>query len=180
MWLILPKEEGYPVRVLLAVRSVTLLGGEVVPRSSRALGGHDGGGEGILKATGRCRDGGGRRRVMEVRLLGFGVIEVQGQRYDRDVVIDAGTVRRRDKKPSKALRNRYGHTPLSEAEDIPWGGERLVVGTGVDGALPVTPEVRHEAQRRGIELVAVPTELACRLLREAHPATVRAVLHVTC
>jgi hypothetical protein len=117
---------------------------------------------------------------MDVVLHGFGSIEVEGERYDGDVVLDAGTVRRRDKKPSKRLRGRYGHTPLSAAEALPWGGPRLVVGTGVDGALPIAPDVRDEARRRGTELVAVPTGEACRLLASMDRSEVRAVLHVTC
>lgn len=117
---------------------------------------------------------------MEARLLGFGAIEVEGRTYEHDVVVDAGAVRARSKKPSKPYRARYGHTPLSIGEDIPWGGSRLVVGTGVDGALPVMPEVVAEARRRGVELVAVPTAQACRLLADDAAADVHAILHVTC
>ena len=57
---------------------------------------------------------------MRARLVGFGVIEVEGTRYEHDVVIDRGVVRKRRKGPSKAYRDGYGHTPLSTAEDIPW------------------------------------------------------------
>jgi hypothetical protein len=38
---------------------------------------------------------------MDVRLLGFGSIEVEGGAYEHDIVIDRGTVRRRRKKPSR-------------------------------------------------------------------------------
>ena len=57
---------------------------------------------------------------MEVRFLGFGSIEVEGRRYEHDIVIDRGVVRKRSKKPSKPYRDRFGHTPLSVAEEIPW------------------------------------------------------------
>ncbi|HKA17370.1 MAG TPA: hypothetical protein VKN18_03555 [Blastocatellia bacterium] len=57
------------------------------------------------------------------------------------VVIEDGRVSKRNKKPSKALRDRYGRTPLSAQERIPWGGNRLITVTGVYGSLPVTPEV---------------------------------------
>ena len=33
--------------------------------------------------------------------------------YDNDIVIEAGRVRKRKKKPSKLYRDEYGHTPLS-------------------------------------------------------------------
>ena len=117
---------------------------------------------------------------MEVRLLGFGSIEVDGRTYEHDVVIDGGTVRKRRKRPSKPYREQFGHTPLSPAEDLPWGGGQLIVGTGAHGSLPVMPEVAEEADRRGVDLTAVPTEDACRLIAGLDRRDVHAVLHVTC
>jgi hypothetical protein len=117
---------------------------------------------------------------MKTQWIGFGEIEIEGRRYTNDVVIDAGRVDKRRKKPSKAYRDRYGHTPLSVEENIPWGGRRLIVGTGANGSLPVMPEVGAEADRRGIELVAVPTEKALRLLGETKEKDAHAVLHITC
>jgi hypothetical protein len=113
-------------------------------------------------------------------LLGFGSIEVEGRRYDHDVVIDRGVVRARSKKRSKPYRARFGHTPLSAAEDLPWGPSRLVIGTGADGALPVMDEVFAEARRRGIAVLAVPTAQACAALAEVPADEAAAVLHVTC
>ena len=117
---------------------------------------------------------------MKATSTGFGEVRIEGERYAHDVVIDAGRVRRRRKGPSKALREEYGHTPLSLDEDLPWGGQQLIVGTGVQGRLPVVPEVYAEASRRGIELTVLPTPDACRLLAELKPKQVFAVLHVTC
>jgi hypothetical protein len=115
---------------------------------------------------------------MDVRLLGFGSIEVEGQEYEHDIVIDRGAVRKRSKKPSKRYRDRFGHTPLSADEELPWGGPRLIIGTGAHGSLPIMPEV--VAARRNIDLVAVPTEQACRLIAGLKRREVQAVLHVTC
>lgn len=117
---------------------------------------------------------------MDVRLVAFGEIEIERQRYAHDVVIERGVARKRRKGPSKPYRGRYGHTPLSIGETIPWHGHSLVIGTGSGGMLPVMPEVLAEARRRGIRLIAVPTEEACRLLRDEPPDEVNAVLHVTC
>lgn len=117
---------------------------------------------------------------MDARLVTFGEIEIGGRRYPHDVVIERGEVRKRRKGPSKAFRDRYGHTPLSVDETIPWHGHRLVVGTGAEGLLPVMREVLDEARRRHIELIAVPTEEACRILSEVDARNVNAVLHVTC
>ena len=117
---------------------------------------------------------------MEVQLLRFGSIEVEGQEYDHDVVIDRGEVRKRNKKPSKLYSDRFGHTPLSADEDLPWGGSRLIIGTGAYGSLPIMPEVIEEARRRKTDLLAVPTVEACQLIAPLDGQDVHAVLHVTC
>jgi hypothetical protein len=117
---------------------------------------------------------------MQASLIEFGLIELDGERYDRDVVIERGRVGKRRKKASQPLRDRYGHTPLSLLEPIPWDCRRLIVGTGANGALPIDPDVFAEARRRGVELVAVPTEEACELLADADLETTNAILHVTC
>jgi hypothetical protein len=117
---------------------------------------------------------------MDVRFLGFGSIEVEGRTYEHDIVIDRGVVRKRSKKPSKPYRDKFGHTPLSADEELPWGGSRLIIGTGAYGSLPIMPEVVEKAASRNIDLVDVPTEQACRLITGLKPQEVRAVLHVTC
>lgn len=117
---------------------------------------------------------------MDVCLRGFGSIEVEGRSYEHDIVIDGGVVRKRKKKPSKAYRAEFGHTPLSAAEDLPWGGNKLIIGTGAYGSLPIMPEVIEEAGRRGVDLDAVPTQEACVLIAGIEPRDVHAVLHVTC
>lgn len=117
---------------------------------------------------------------MKAKLVAFGELQIEGEQYTNDVVIEGGRIRRRRKGPSKPLRDQFGHTPLSVAEDIPWGGKRLIVGTGADGALPIAPEVGEEARRRGIAIDALPTRDACRLLADLKPRDVYAILHVTC
>jgi hypothetical protein len=117
---------------------------------------------------------------MHVRLLEFGSIEVEGRKYEKDIVIDGGQIRERKKKPSKAYRNEFGHTPLSADEELPWGGGRLIIGTGAYGSLPIMPQVLEEAHRRGVDLTTIPTEEACRLIDGLDRHEVHAVLHVTC
>ena len=117
---------------------------------------------------------------MKAEVLGFGEIELDGERYDHDIVIQAGEVKKRKKGVSKRFRDEYGHTPLPAEEDIPWGGKQLIVGMGVYGKLPIMPAVEAEAKRRGIKLVAVPTEQACQLLGSVQREEAFAVLHVTC
>ncbi|MGA2511879.1 MAG: MTH938/NDUFAF3 family protein [Candidatus Acidiferrales bacterium] len=115
---------------------------------------------------------------MSFEEFSFGSIQIDGVTYEHDVVIDHGEVRKRKKKPSKKFREAFGHTPVSLEEEIPWKCTRLVIGTGT-GRLPVMDEVKHEAERRGINLVILPTAKAIEILRKGRADT-NAILHVTC
>lgn len=117
---------------------------------------------------------------MKARLISFGRLELDGEEFDRDVVVEHGEVRRRKKGPSKHYRGSFGHTPLSVDEQIPWSARRLIVGTGADGQLPVMDDVYAEAKRRGVKVVALPTADACDLLSRTADEDVAAILHVTC
>ena len=117
---------------------------------------------------------------MNAKWIAFGEVEIEGRRYTSDVVIEAGRVKKRRKKPSKRYRDEYGHTPLSAEERIPWGGSQLIVGTGASGSLPIMPAVRAEADLRGIEIAAMPTKEALQMLRDVEVEDVYAVVHVTC
>ncbi len=76
--------------------------------------------------------------LVKAKLVAFGELRIEGERYTCDVVIEGGRIRRR-RGPSKPLRDQFGHTPLSVAEDIPWGGQRLIVGTGADCGFRLKP-----------------------------------------
>jgi hypothetical protein len=116
---------------------------------------------------------------MRFRHFEFGVIEVDGVTYEHDLVVDRGEIHRRKKKASKKYREKFGHTPLSMEEDIPWKCTCLVIGTGAYGRLPVMDDVKREAKGRGVKLVVLPTAEAIKVL-EKHPKNTNAVLHVTC
>ena len=102
-----------------------------------------------------------------------------GITHEHDVVIDAGRIRKRKRKPSKKFRDDFGHTPLSIEEDIPWKCRRLVIGSGAYGKLPVMTEVKREAERRRVELLIVPTMEAIEVLQQDTEDS-NAILHVTC
>jgi hypothetical protein len=106
-------------------------------------------------------------------------VRVDGVTYDHDLIIDRGKIRKRKKAASKKFRDAYGHTPLSTDEDLPWQCQRLVIGTGAAGALPVMEQVRHEADRRKVELVVLPTTEAIGVLAGTSTDT-NAILHLTC
>ena len=115
---------------------------------------------------------------LEFQAFSFGSIRIDGTTYQHDVVIDRGQVLKRKKKPSKKFRARFGHTPISIDENIPWKCRRLVIGTGT-GALPIMEQVEREAQGRNIEPVIQPTAEAIKTLQENRGET-NAILHVTC
>jgi hypothetical protein len=119
------------------------------------------------------------KNAVHIEGFEFGSICIDGRSYDHDVVLRKGSVSRRKKKHSKAFRAKFGHTPLSLREDIPWDCERLVVGTGAEGALPVMDEVRRDARRRGVRLVILKTPDAISEVNRGVPGT-NAILHVTC
>lgn len=115
---------------------------------------------------------------MRFDAFSFGSIRIDGITYEHDVVIDRGKVGKRKKKPSQKFCDRFGHTPLSVEEKIPWKCSRLVIGTGT-GALPVMKEVEQEAKRRKIKLLILPTDKAIKALNK-NPDETNAILHVTC
>ena len=116
---------------------------------------------------------------MRIEEFSFGSIRIDGHTYEKDVTIDRGKVRQREKKPSKKFRDAFGHTPLSVEERIPWKCRRLVIGTGSYGRLPVMDEVKREARDRKVKLVILPTPQAIEALESASDET-NAILHVTC
>jgi len=116
---------------------------------------------------------------MRFKDFSFGSIRIDDNTYEHDVVIDRGRIRKRSKSASKKFRDRFGHTPLSIEENIPWKCRRLVIGTGAYGSLPVMEEVQLEAERRGIALLILPTARAIKELDKNADET-NAILHVTC
>jgi hypothetical protein len=116
---------------------------------------------------------------MEFGKFAFGSVEIDGEPYVHDVVVDGGKIRKRKKKASRKFRERFGHTPLSLEEYIPWKCRRLIVGAGKYAALPVMDEVLTEARRRKVEVMILPTAAAIKELNR-DPADTNAILHVTC
>jgi hypothetical protein len=117
---------------------------------------------------------------MHVDAYEFGEITIDGVAYDRDVVVDHGRIRKREKGPSRPRQGEFGHTPLTSAEEIPWKAQRLWIGTGAHGRLPVTDDLREEARRRGVELLMKPTPELVKLINSSLPPETNLILHVTC
>ena len=54
-----------------------------------------------------------------------------------------------------------------------------MIGSGAAGSLPIVDEVAEEAERRGVELVVMPTSEAIEELERSSDDT-NAILHLTC
>ncbi len=117
---------------------------------------------------------------MRIDDFSFGLIEIDGKTYEHDVVIDRGEIKKRKKKPSKKFRDKFGHTPLSIEEKIPWKCRQLLIGTGFSGALPVMDAVKRKAEKRGVDLIILPTPKALTRLNKESSDDTNAILHVTC
>ena len=114
---------------------------------------------------------------MKVKNLSFGSINIDGETYVKDVIINNGSIKKRKKAKSKKYRNRFGHTPLSPNENIPWNCKHLIVGAGHNSSLPVMDEVCDTAIRKGVELVIMSTPEAIKHINDPHS---NLILHLTC
>jgi len=114
---------------------------------------------------------------MTVQDYSFGSVTIDGKQYTEDIVVDRGKIKKRKKKASKPYRSRFGHTPLSTEENIPWQCRTLVIGRGASSSLPIMDEVTETAGERNVELVLLPTADALHHLNDAHT---NLVLHLTC
>ncbi len=124
-------------------------------------------------------------KVREGILVKFGSIRIGENSYEHDVIIHSdGSVSRRKKELSRALRSRYGHTPLTTMEVKELIEERpdvIVIGTGMYGALPLL-DVEDYILSSGIECIVAKTpeavEVYEQLCREGK--RVAAIFHITC
>jgi len=116
---------------------------------------------------------------MKAELVSFGVLEINGEQYRHDVVIDKGKIEKRDKTASRKRKQKFAHTPLTAAENIPWDCKTLFIGTGAYGRLPIKDDVHQEADKRSVTLVIDLTKEICRKLAVDPPDT-NVILHSTC
>ena len=117
---------------------------------------------------------------MTIDEYGFGYVTIDGTRYDHDVIVEDGGIRKRKKGLSKPRKSEFGHTPLTPEEDLPWDAGSIWIGTGAYGRLPVVRELEAEADRRGVTLLAEPTPDMVKRVNRGVPEGTALVLHVTC
>jgi len=114
---------------------------------------------------------------MKVDDFSFGTITIDGVVYEKDVIIDNGVVKIRKKSESKKYRHKFGHTPLSADEYIPWKCRHLIIGAGHSSCLPVMKKVYKKALKKGVELHVMSTPEAIKHIGD--PDT-NFILHLTC
>ena len=118
---------------------------------------------------------------MEIACTKFGAITINGKEYSYDVIIRrSGAVKKRRKKLSKSL---YGTSHIiskPEAKFIMEKGSRLlVVGTGQEGQVTLSPEARDYFEKKGCAVLLAPTPQAIRVFNKAGARTI-GLMHVTC
>ena len=112
----------------------------------------------------------------EIESYRFGRIVVDGQVHTADLII----------LPHQVLGNwwrREGHSlhPDDLKPVLDGRPEVLVVGQGANGLMVVPPNTRQALEDAGIELIALPTEEACRSYNAMRASRiVAAALHLTC
>jgi hypothetical protein len=112
---------------------------------------------------------------------GFGWIKIGNTTYEQDVVIHTdGKVTKRLKKKSRELKERYGHTPLTENElDIlrEEDPDVVYIGIGQYGSLPITPEAKELLSNYHTIILPTP-DLVLKIGQDENKYI--AIIHVTC
>jgi hypothetical protein len=111
----------------------------------------------------------------------FGSITIDGETYPHDVLIRvSGKIGKRKKKLSK---KHYGTSHIMSREEAEFVYEKgcrlLVVGTGQNGTLRLSPEAAEFFADKGCEVLAEPTPRAITLFNKAKRERI-GLFHVTC
>ena len=113
---------------------------------------------------------------MHIDLYDFGRIIMDGVTYTQDLLIWPGTI----KKDWWRLEAHLLQLP-DVAEALAATPQVLVVGQGSPGRMQVDPALAAYLKENGIDLVAVPTAEACRVINSlGGQKRLAAALHLTC
>jgi len=118
---------------------------------------------------------------MRIESTSFGDITIDGRTYDHDVVIRLdGDIEKRKKKLSKKL---YGTSHIVSKDEAKFvfesGSELLVVGSGQQGNVRLSPEAETYLAKKGCKIVIRPTPEALQTFNEAQGKKI-GLFHVTC
>jgi hypothetical protein len=119
--------------------------------------------------------------TMRIDGTGFGNITIDGETYNHDVVIRLrGDIVKRKKNLSKRL---YGTSHLISKDETKFvfekGAELLVIGSGQEGNVRLSPEAEAYLAKKGCEIVIQPTPKAFRIFNETRGKKI-GLFHVTC
>ena len=120
---------------------------------------------------------------MEPKIDGtlFGSVTIEGQTYERDVIIRlGGKVQKRKKKLSKAVYGSSHTISVDEARHVyQRGAERLIIGAGQFGLVELSTEAAQYFKRQGCQVELLPTKEAITVWNEADGPVI-GLFHVTC
>ncbi|RTL85399.1 MAG: hypothetical protein EKK29_12065 [Hyphomicrobiales bacterium] len=111
----------------------------------------------------------------------FGSITVDGKTYEHDVIIRlSGDIEKRKKKLSK---EKYGTSHIISKDEAKFvyedGCEIVIVGTGQQDNVRLSPEASEYLSKKGCNVVLQPTPEAIHSFNETRKRKV-GLMHVTC
>lgn len=113
----------------------------------------------------------------------FGSITVEGTVFDHDVIIRPdGRVKKRKKKLSKAVYGTSHTISLAEAKYVceqGAGADRLIVGSGQDGNVELSPEAATYLKESNCRVVLLPTPKVIDVWNHTQGKAI-GLFHVTC
>jgi hypothetical protein len=119
--------------------------------------------------------------MMKIDSTAFGSITIDGETYSHDVLIRlSGEVEKRKKKLSKRIFGTSHTMSLDEAEFIyEKGADLLILGTGQQDNLRLSPEAAQFFQRKDCRVLAESTPQAIASFNRAKKHKI-GLFHVTC
>ena len=111
----------------------------------------------------------------------FGSITIEGEIYNRDVMIRlSGKVKKRKKKLSKRVYGTSHTISLDEAKHVyQKGAERLIIGSGQFGLVGLSDEAAEYFERKGCQVDLVPMKEVVEVWNEAQGPVI-GLFHITC
>lgn len=118
---------------------------------------------------------------MEIEGTTFGTITIDGKTYEHDVIVRlSGEVVKRKKKLSKKY---YGTSHILSEEEAKFvfekGCEQLIVGSGQEGNVHLSPEAEVYFAKKGCKVLSQPTPEAIHLFNRSSAKKI-GLFHVTC
>jgi hypothetical protein len=111
----------------------------------------------------------------------FGSITIDGEVYERDVIIRLnGKVKKRKKKLSKAVYGTSHTISLDEAKHVrEKGAERIIIGAGQYGMVELSDEAAGYFAKKHCEVELLPMKQAIEAWNDAKGKVI-GLFHVTC